>query len=165
MPQMPHMMVLGHVDSHAEHYEARREMDEGQIISGCLFIAGRDAPVVFDAVHEAFDEVAGFVGSFVESTSSPAIAAGRNDWLGTTSANAVDQLVGVVAFVSNHRLGLVLAEQFFRSRYVMLFARPQAKLQRLALGVYGQVQFAAESAARATERFVMRFFLGEPAAC
>jgi len=140
-------------------------MYEGQIITGSFFVPRGDASVVFDAVHETFDEIAGFVGPFVEASASQAIAARWNDRLGPALLNAFHQLVRVVAFVGNHGVGQVLAQQFFGTLDVVLFTGSQAQLQRLALGIYGNVQFATKSAARATERFFARLFFWEPAAC
>jgi hypothetical protein len=60
---------------------------------------------------------------------------------------------------------MMLAEQLFRTGHIVFFPRSEKKLQRLALSVYGYMQLATESAARAAERFVAGLFLGEPAAC
>jgi hypothetical protein len=34
-----------------------RELDEGEVVGGALFVSGGDRTVVFDLIEEAFDEV------------------------------------------------------------------------------------------------------------
>lgn len=77
----------------------------------------------------------------------------------------MNQLVRIVALVRNHGLRFVLAQQFFRSRHIVFLSRAEAEFQRLALGIYCQVQLATESATAAAERFIRRVFFWEPAAC
>ena len=140
-------------------------MYERQIIAGRLLESGRNASVVFDSVHKPLDEVAAFVGASVEASSFRAVAARWNDDLRTPLANHGHQLVRVIAFIGDHFVRFVLGQELFGPRHVMLLAGAQAQFQRLALCVYRQVQFAAESAAGTAERFFLGFFFWEPAAC
>lgn len=140
-------------------------MNERQVVAGGLLESGRNASVVFDSVYKPLDEVAAFVGAFVEASSFRAVAAGRDDDLRTPLADRGHQLVRVIAFIGDHLFRFVLGQELFGPRDVMLLAGTQAQFQRLALSVYRQVQFAAESAAGTAERFFLGFFFWEPAAC
>ena len=158
--------LLGHVDSHTEHYEGRCEMSEGQIVAGGLLVAGRDASIVFDPVDEPLHEVAFLVQALAEFARLRAIAAWWNYRLSAAAANRLDQLVGIIALVGNYRPRLMAGQQVASARDIVFLARTQAQFHRLALSIYGEMQLRTEAAARAAEALLLRrFFSGEPAAC
>lgn len=128
-------------------------MNEGQKVTGGFLVASRDSAVVFDAVHESFDEVAGLVSAVVESPLLKPVAARREDDLGVSFANEFDQFVRVVAFVGDHRLRMVLGQQFFGAGHVVLLAGPQTHFHRLTMCIYREMQLATESTARTSEGF------------
>lgn len=114
-------------------------MNERQIISGSLVKSCRHTAVVFDSVHEAFDEVAELVFSFVPSSFFCAVAARRYDCLGAALADRCHQFVRVVSLVTDDTVRLVLAQEFRRSRHIMFFTRTQPEFHGLALRIYGNV--------------------------
>lgn len=140
-------------------------MDERQIIAGSFFVPRRNSSVVLDAVDKPLHQVAKLVLSLAVATLGLAVAAGRNHRFRLTLMHGIHEFIRIIAFIRNHRLRLMLPEKLFRPHDVVLLAGAKAELQRLSLCVYGQVQFCAESAAAAAERFVGRPFFGEPAAC
>jgi hypothetical protein len=141
-------------------------MNEGQEVAGGLLVAGCDAPVVFEAVDESLHEIAAFVAALVETPRVIAVAPRWNHNFGTALVDRLHQFVRIITLVSNHGFGLVLTQQFPCALHVVLLARPQTQLHRLALRVYRNVQLATEAATRPPERFFAgRFFWGEPAAC
>lgn len=140
-------------------------MNERQVVARGLLVSGRNASVVFNSVHKPLDEVSAFVDAFAKASSCRAVAARRDDNFRTALADGGNQLIRVIAFIGDHGVRFVLGQQFFGPRNVMLLARAQAQLQRLALSVYRQVQFAAESAAGTAERVFAGLFFWEPAAC
>ena len=141
-------------------------MNERQIVPSSLFVARRYATIVFESIHETFDKIPAFVRAFAESARTYAVAAGRDDGLSTALSNRFDQLIGIIAFVGNHHLRHMSGQQFFRASHIVFFTRTKGHLDWLTLSIYGQMQFRAESAPRAAEGFLRRFFFsGAPAAC
>ncbi len=78
----------------------------------------------------------------------------------------VEELVAVVTFVGNHVFRLVFGQETLCLAEIVFLARSQPQLDRAPLGVDGHVEFAAEFAARTSQRFVGDpFFCLAPAAC
>ena len=59
-----HGGCLGSVDSYAKRHEGGGEVHKRQVIAGRLLVSRGNATVVFQAVKEAFDQVASFVTTF-----------------------------------------------------------------------------------------------------
>ena len=141
-------------------------MNESQKVACGLLVPCCDTAIVLDPVHEALHEVAGLVPALAVFAGLLAVAARRDHSLGTALVNLLHQVVGVVAFIRNHGFWLMFREQLPGAGDVVFLARAKAQFQRLSLGIYGEMQFRAESAARASEGFLVRSFLGEaPAEC
>ena len=141
-------------------------MHESEVVSGRLVETRRDAAVVFDSVHEALDEVSSFVFLLVPVAFRRSVAARRDDRFGAAFSDDHHQFVRVVSLVTDYTSWFIFAQQFGGARHIMFLARTETEFHSLALGIYGNVQFATETAARPSERFVDRFvFLGAPPAC
>jgi hypothetical protein len=54
-------------------------LNGGQEVSGELIIAGSDAPEILEPAEAAFDDIASFVGAFVEAMEGSSIRLIRND--------------------------------------------------------------------------------------
>jgi len=140
-------------------------MCERQVVSGGLLVARGHSAIVFEAIHETFDEIAAFILAFAEGARMGAIAPWRNDRFRAALLNRLHQFLRVVALVGNHRLRLVIGQQLLGARHVVFLAGAQAELHRLSLRVYRDMQFGAETAPRTTEALLLRRFFSEPAAC
>ena len=141
-------------------------MNEGQIIARGLLITGCHAPVMLDPIDKPLHEVPALVQPPAKLPGCVAVVARRDHGLSATLANRLDQCIRIVALVGDDRLGFMLRQQFLRASHVMFFAGAKTKFQRLALGIYRQVQLATEASTGAAEGFLARFFFsGEPAAC
>jgi hypothetical protein len=141
-------------------------MNERQVVPRRLLVPGGDPSIVLDPVYEALDDIPRFVLAFAVLSRLKPVAARRDHRLSTAILDVRNQRVGVIALVGDHSPRRVVGQQLARPCDVVLLSRPEAHLDRLSLRVYGNVQLAAEAAARATETFFGRlFFSGEPAAC
>lgn len=141
-------------------------MNERHEVASGLLVARRNPSIVLDPTHESFDQISLLVLVFAVLSLLKSIAARRNHGLSAPTFDVLDQGVCVVALVGNHSSRLVIGQQFGCSRDVVFLSWPQAQLDRLPLSIYGNVQFAAEAAARTAKTLFGRFFFsGEPAAC
>lgn len=70
-----------------------------------------------------------------------------------------DDLVRIVAFVSNHCLGLALAQQFSRRRVITDLPASDQKVQRQAQFVDQQVNLGRQSTAGTPQSLVAPFWL------
>lgn len=78
-------------------------MNSGQEIPGELVISCGDAPEVLEPAKAAFDDIAAFVGAFVEAMDDDTVGFIGNDGLGAVSSDFGAKVVTVVPFVCEKR--------------------------------------------------------------
>lgn len=106
-----------------------------------------------------------FVSVTVEGSRVFALGARRNDRLGATLLNLLNQSVGVIPLVGRNRLGARReGQEVRRLRDIRFVGAGDREPKRVAEGIRDAVDLAAEAAARASQSLRAEFFLA-PAAC
>src|SRR5688572_15600224 len=101
------------------------EMDEAEVVGGCLFVAGRDAAKLLESVDEPFDDVSQAIERPVVTSRRMALAT-RDDRSTALLADLRSQGVAVIAFVGDDAFRLRGRDQFAGHRHVMSLAAGQA---------------------------------------
>ena len=140
-------------------------MEEADEVAGGFFVACGDAAVVFESIDEAFDQIAASVEVFLDAASDTSYFQGGDHGPTAAAANFPDQFVVVVGLVGDDILGTMVRQQRIGLATVVLLAGRQPQLDRTPLRVDRDVNLGAESAARASQRFVLFFSSAAPAAC
>src|SRR5664279_5694009 len=86
-------------------------MQEGHVAASKLFVSGGNAPKMFDACEEALDQIAVLVQMRIVEPEFLSVGTWRDDRLGTAGLDALNQGVGVVALVGDHRIGSDVGDQ------------------------------------------------------
>jgi hypothetical protein len=140
-------------------------MQAGEEIARSFFVAGRDASELFDELKETLDEVALGVEGEIAIASDPTVRLWRDDWLDGSHFEALDEGVGVIAFVAEEGFGLGFSREGFSLGDIVDLAAGEAERQRVAQGVDDHMDLGGQSAARAAYGLVDPPFLRAPALC
>ena len=155
--------MLGSVDILPQQDASGDEMDEGEIAARQFLEAGEDAAVM---LHEA-EQVLDLVPLPVEMPVGRALVAaggfGRDHRQSSARRHGLQDGVGVIGLVGDHRCGRETVEQGQGLRGVALLPGGQAEGQRVAQAVGETMQLAREAAARAAKRLLTLDFFA-PAA-
>ena len=154
---------LGSVDILPQQDASGDEMDEGEIAARQFFEAGEDATVVLHEAEQVLDLVALLVELPVGRALVDARGFRRDHRQGSLGCHGLQDGIGVVGLVGDHRGGGETVEQRQGLRGIALLPGGQAEGQRVAQAVGGSVQLAGEAAARATKRLLAGDFFA-PAA-
>ena len=104
---------------------------------------------MFQTIEETLNQIAGLIAMAIIIPRSVAIGARRDNRLGAIRLDALDQRIGIVALIGNHRPGLRrLVEERRRLGDVGAFTAREEDRKRVAEGVDQAVGFGAEAAAR-----------------
>ena len=156
-------LQLGSVDILPQQDASGDEMDEGEIAARQFLEAGEDAAVM---LHEA-EQVLDLVPLPVEMPVGRALVAaggfGRDHRQSSARRHGLQDGVGVIGLVGDHRCGRETVEQGQGLRGVALLPGGQAEGQRVAQAVGETMQLAREAAARAAKRLLTLDFFA-PAA-
>jgi hypothetical protein len=112
---------------------------------------------MLESIQEPLDEVALFVLGLAVPPLDGAGFERRDDDFRFAFAENIQKGIRIVRLIGNDSLGLVICEDFLGSDQIVLLAGTESQFERLSLGVAGDVQLGAETASRATERFVPFF--------
>ena len=140
-------------------------MQSREEIACSFFVAGRDAAELFDEIEEALDEIAFGVEGEVAIERDLAIRFWRDDRLDGPDFEALNEAVGVVAFVAEEGLGLHFSRECFSLGDVVDLAAGEAERQWVAQGVDDHMDLGGRAAARAAYGLVETPFLRAPALC
>lgn len=141
-------------------------MDRRQEVARGFVVAGGDGAELLEFSEEVFDQVAGLVEFPVMRPRILAVAAGRNDeGLAGLFQRADNAFVGVVSFVGNHSVGLNRGKQEIGSVQIVSLAGRQSEAGRIAQGIHGRVNFAAQAAPAAPQGLLFALFFRAPALC
>ena len=138
-------------------------MDEREIAARQFVEAGEDAAVVLDEAEQVLDLVALLIEVPVGRALVDAGGFGRDHRQGSARRHGLQDRVGVIGLVGDHRCGRETVEQGQGLRGVALLPGGQAEGQRVAEAVGEGVQLAGEAAARAAKR-LLAFAFFAPAA-
>jgi hypothetical protein len=140
-------------------------MQAGEEIARSFFVAGRDASELFDELKETLDEVALGVEGEIAIASDLTVRLWRDDGLDGSHFEALDEGVGVIAFVAEEGFGLRFSRKGFSLGDIVDLAAGEAERQRVAQGVDDHMDLGGQSAARAAYGLVDPPFLRAPALC
>ena len=128
-------------------------MNSGHKISGQFVIARCDAAKVFEPAEAPLDDIAPFIGLFVEAVEHDTVGFVGNDGRGAVFADAGAKGITIVALVGDQLThGRRLRQHVGRSRDVGVLARRQVQDDRTALWVGQSMDFRRASASRAPDR-------------
>ena len=141
-------------------------MDCGEKISSGFVVAGRDSAVFLELAEEILDEVAGFVGFFVEIALNLAVALGRDhDRLSPCKQRLDHPLVGIEGLVCQQGVGRHIRQQRVGAFQIVGLALRQDEAQRVAQRIDKRVNLGAQTAFAAPDRLVFAVFFCAPALC
>jgi len=140
-------------------------MESGEEVSGSFFVARGDAAKLLDILKEALDQISLGIQGVVAFALGFAVGLGRNDRLDVSTLEAGDEGVRVVTFVSQDSLRLQLGHERFGLCDIVRLSAGEAQRQRVAQGVYDDMNFGGQAAARATYSLVEAPFFRAPALC
>jgi len=140
-------------------------MQAGEKIARGFFVAGRDASELFDELKETLDEVALGVEGEIAIASDLTVRLWRDDGLDGSHFEALDEGVGVIAFVAEEGFGLRFSRKGFSLGDIVDLAAGEAERQRVAQGVDDHMDLGGRAAARAAYGLVDTCFLRAPALC
>lgn len=140
------------------------QINGAEEVAGGLVVAGGDAAILLELGEELLDQVTRPVQVFVIVTRLFAAALGRNDDAFARVLQPIDHpFLGIVGFVGNNGGCLNARQQRIRAVQVVRLPRRQMKTGRVAQGIDGGMDFRAQPAAAAPDRFGASFFA--PALC
>jgi len=140
-------------------------MQESLETVGQFVVARRKATKLFESVEESLNEVSRLVAMPVDRALYRSVAAGRNDGLSAGRLDSFDQVVTVVALVSDDRLGLKGVNQRPALRDIGDLSSGQDQAQRVAERINTRMNLGGQPASRAADRWIAAVFFSAPAAC
>jgi len=134
-------------------------------MGGEFFIPGRHPAELLEPIEEALHQIARLIAMPIVVPKRLAIGPWRNDHFGLLRFDVLDQGIGVITLVRDHRLrARGLLEQGERLGDVGLLGAGERKAKGVAERIDDAVQLGGESAARAAQSLRAVFFWA-PAAC
>ena len=134
----------------AQPYERCCKVQEAEVASGKLVKAREDAAVLLDLVDEAFDQVALSIQMSVKVASLCSVLAGRNDRNSAHLLDLFNELVGVIASVSDYEVGFSAFDESRTLGHVMGLSSSEQEVQGIAQGIHAGVDLGAEATSAAT---------------
>lgn len=126
--------------------ECGGEADEAQVAAGKLVKAGTDTAIVLELADEGLDQETLAVEVSIVVALLLLIRAWWDDWFGTTGFNGLNEVFGVVAFVSNDEVTGVAGNQLGGLGDVMALRTCQPEAQWVAQFIDRDVNLGAEPA-------------------
>lgn len=128
-------------------------------------VAGGESSELLEPIEAAFDAVAEFVERPVVFALLFPADSGRDDCDGPESADGLDDLVGVIAAVRHHELGLAACQQGQRFGILCRLTGGEAEGHRLTQTVRQQVDLRTQSTSATPQSLLFAPFLRPVAAC
>ena len=152
----------------AKHDDDQGEEDESEEVGGEFFIAGGDAPELFEFVEETLDLVALLVTGFVVDEALQAVGLGRDDRRDALGLKLGADGVAVIGFVHDGLLDSFLrikdVDESLTNRCIPHLPCREVNLDHVGFRSAQDVNFRRQSAAGTAEGLIT-FFLAAPAAC
>jgi hypothetical protein len=121
------------------------------------FLEAREyAAVLFQLIEEAFDQMTLLVGMPVHGSWRPPVRAGWNHRIDAPGRQTLDDRIGVMAFIADHRFSRMIRQQGFGLGHVRHLPFGQNEVQRISQGIGYRVNLGAEAAPRTSQRLVFR---------
>ena len=130
-------------------------MKSGEEVPGEFVVAGGNSPEVLEPAKAAFDDIAPFIGLFVEAVESDAIGLVGNDGLGAALGNLRAQVIAIIALVCKQSVHVRRERQNIGSGSdVGILARCQMQNDRSAKRIAQRVDFGRAPAAGTADRLI-----------
>ena len=131
---------------------------------GEFVVASCDGPEMLEDVEETLDEIAFAVEGEIARTGGFSVGLGWDDWGDRSIAEGGDEGVGVEGLVGDQGAGIDAFDQRFGACEIVILARAEHDLDRIAEGVDERVNFGGQSAAGPADGLRAVFFWA-PALC
>ena len=138
-------------------------MDTGEESLGELVVARGDGPEMLELVEETLDEIAFAIEDEVARARGFSVGFGWDDWDDRSIVEGGDEGVGVEVLVGDQSAGIDGFDQRFGADEIMILARAEHHLDRIAEGVDERMNFGGQSAAGSADRLIPPFCA--PALC
>ena len=139
-------------------------MNPGEENLGELVVTRGDGPEMFELVEETLNEIAFAVEGEIARAGGFSVGFGWDDWGDRSSVERVDEGVGVEGLVGDQSAGIDGFDQRLGASQIVLLARAEHHLDRIAEGIDERVNFGGQSAAGSADGLRTVFFWA-PALC
>ncbi len=121
--------LLGCVDISAQPDKCSGEVDEAKVATGKLVESGEDPSIVFELIEETLDQMTLFVEMMVVESKLGSVFSWRNDRNGTHLIDQVNQLVGIIPSIRDHKVSFLILKEFLRLGDIVSLAASQQEFQ------------------------------------
>jgi len=139
-------------------------VNPGEENLGELVVTRGDGPEMFELVEETLNEIAFAVEGEVARARGFSIGFGWNDWDDRSIVEDGDESVGVERLVGDQSAGIDGFDERFSASQIVILARAEHHLDRIAEGIDERVNFGGQSAAGSADGLRTVFFWA-PAPC
>ena len=139
-------------------------MNPGERNLGELVVTRGDGPERFELVEETLNEIAFAVEGEVAGARGFSIGFGWDDWDDRSIVEGGDESVGVERLVGDQSAGIDGFDERLGARQIVILARAEHHLDRIAEGIDERVNFGGQSAAGSADGLRTVFFWA-PALC
>ena len=119
---------------------------------------------MFELVEETLNEIAFAVEGEVARARGFSVGFGWDDWDNRSIVEGIDEGVGVVCLVGDQSVGVDGFDERFSASQIVILARAEHHLDRIAKGIDERVYLGGQSAAGSADGLCTVFFLA-PALC
>ena len=139
-------------------------MNAGEENLGELVVTRGDGPEMFELVEETLNQIAFAVEGEIAGARSFSVGFGWDDWRDRSIVEGGDEGVGVERLVREQGAGIDGFDERLSASQVVILARAEHHLDRIAEGVDERVNLGGQSAAGSADGLRAVFFLA-PALC
>ena len=139
-------------------------MNAGEENLGELVVTRGDGPEMFELVEETLNEIAFAVEGEIAPARGFSIGFGWDDWRDRSSVEGADEGVGVEGLIGDQSAGIDGFDERFSASQIVILARAEHHLDRIAEGIDERVYLGGQSAAGSADGLRTVFFLA-PALC
>ena len=139
-------------------------MNSGEENLGELIVTRRDGPEMLELVEETLNEIAVAVEGEVAGARGFSIGFGWDDWDDRSIVEGGDESVGVERLVGDQSAGIDGFDERFSASQIVILARAEHHLNRIAEGIDERVNLGGQSAAGSADGLRTVFFCA-PALC
>ena len=122
-------------------------MNSGEENLGEFVVARGDGPEMFELVEEPLNEIAFAVEGEIARARGFAVGFGWDDWGDRSSVEGGDEGVGVEGLVGDQSAGIDGFDQRLGASQIVILARAEHHLDRIAKGIDERVNLSGQSAA------------------
>jgi len=139
-------------------------VNPGEKNLGELVVTRGDGPEMFELVEETLNEIAFAVEGEVARARGFSVGFGWDDWGDRSIVEGGDEGVGVERLVGDQSAGIDGFDERFSASQIVILARAEHHLNRIAEGIDERVNFGGQSAAGSADGLRTVFFWA-PALC